>query len=157
QRCVVVLQAFLVPVLEHLHRLPDPIFLHRRDVGSQREIHVDEYQKGQVSRVLTCSGLVESAYLGPGVLAKSASLVEQAGAVPALRLDSDPFVSLSRDELWIAPRRVLDEVDLEAAPSEEARGKNFVSGSLKLAHVPKTGKNRTRRFEGMGKLVEIIR
>src|SRR5258708_10891098 len=123
-----VLQAFLVPVLEHLHRLPDPFFLHRRDIGSQRQIHVDEDQKGKISRVLTDSGLVESAYLGSGVLAKSAPLVEHARAMSALRLDRDPFVSLLRDELWIAFRGVLDEVDLKAASSEETSGKNFVSG-----------------------------
>src|SRR5690348_6787365 len=102
-------------MLEHLHRLPDPIFLYRRDVGSQRQIHVDEDQKGHVSRVLTGSGLIESPYLGPGVLARSASLVEHARAMPALCLDCHPFVSLLCNELWIALRGVLNKVDLKAA------------------------------------------
>lgn len=77
--------------------------------------------------------------------------------MPALRLDCDPFVSLFCDELWIAPRGILDEVDLKAASSEKTRGKNFVSGSLKLAHVSEASENRARRFECMGKLIEIIR
>ena len=58
------------------------------------------------------SSSVESAYLGPGALAKSASFVEHACAMPALRLDRDALVPLFRDELWIALRCVLDEVDL---------------------------------------------
>src|SRR5689334_13702843 len=107
-----------MPVLEHLHGLPDPIFLHRRDVRSQRKVHVDEDQKGHVSRILTGSGLIKSAYLSPGVLAKSAPLVEHTRAVSALRLNCYPFVSLFCDELWIALRGVLDEVDLKAASSE---------------------------------------
>jgi hypothetical protein len=70
--------------------------------------------------------------------------------MPALRLDCYPFVSLFCDELWIALGGVLDEVDLKAASSEETRGKNFVSGSLKLAHLSKASENRARRFECMG-------
>ena len=77
--------------------------------------------------------------------------------MPALRLDCYPLVSLFCDELWIALGGVLDEVDLKAASSEETCGKNFVSGSLKLAHVSKASENRARRFECMGKLIEIIR
>jgi hypothetical protein len=115
----------LVAVLKHLHCLPDPILLQRRDVRRQGQVHVDEDQKRHISWVLTGSGFIQSAYLGASVLAKGTSLIQHSGAVPAFRLDCDALGSLFRDELWVALRSVFDELDLKAASSKETRGQKI--------------------------------
>src|SRR5882672_531331 len=156
QSRVVVLQAFHVPVLKHLHRFLDPVLLERRDFRSQRQIDIDEDQKGQVSGILTSSGLIQPAYFSASVLAKSASLIQNSGAVSTFRLDGYPLAVFFRDELWIAPRRVFDERDFKAAPGEETRGQNLVTRSLKLTHIAEASKDLARRFERVRQLIEIV-
>jgi len=86
------------------------------------------------------------------------SAPEDPGATAALRLDDETLLGglVGRDELGTLTGRVVDPLDREASPDEEAGDRELVFGALELLRVLQSADKRSRQLRAMEDVVHVV-